>query len=158
MARLNNLVEQGLSTAYISVCQLISLIYTKNKVRNQKRLVLVLVIILAIAIYFYRQRPAPAPAASDFNRNPAQLVFSKHARCRMDCRKIDESEVREILQLGTINAQKSEPAGRPDPKYALEGRTHDGQDVRIVFAAPSATKLVVVTVIDLDTDWTCHCE
>lgn len=74
----------------------------------------------------------------------------------MACRKIDETEVAEILQKGRINYRKSEPAGRPDPKYAFEGRTHDGQNVRIVFAR-SKRGLVVVTVIDLDTDWQCNC-
>jgi len=86
-----------------------------------------------------------------------KLILTKHARCRMGCRHIDESEVREILEKGTINERKSEPAARPDPKYALEGRTHDGQQVRIIFA-PTDRGMVVVTVIDLDTDWSCDCK
>src|SRR4051812_17049358 len=61
------------------------------------------------------------------DRHPGHLIYTKHARCRMDCRHIDESEVTEILEKGRINYRKSEPAGRPDPKYALEGTTHDGQ-------------------------------
>lgn len=91
------------------------------------------------------------------DRHPGQLIYTKHARCRMDCRHIDESEVQEILQKGRINYRKSEPAGRPDPKYALEGTTHDGQSVRIVFA-PAKRGMVVITVIDLDTEWTCNCK
>ncbi|MFT3822740.1 MAG: DUF4258 domain-containing protein [Chitinophagaceae bacterium] len=75
----------------------------------------------------------------------------------MECRHIDESEVEEIIRDGRINQSKSEPDSRPDPKFALEGVTHDGQHVRVVIAkAPNST--VVVTVIDLDTDWTCHCD
>lgn len=93
-----------------------------------------------------------------FDRNrPGQLIFTKHARCRMGCRHIDADEVREILQNGRINERKSEPAARPDPKYALEGRTRDGQEVRIIFA-PSDRGMVVITVIDLDTDWPCDCK
>jgi acetylornithine deacetylase/succinyl-diaminopimelate desuccinylase-like protein len=99
----------------------------------------------------------PRSEADVINRDPASLVYTKHARCRMDCRHIDESEVQEILQKGRINYRKSEPAGRPDPKYAVEGTTHDGQSVRIVFA-PAKRGTVVITVIDLDTDWTCHCK
>ena len=99
------------------------------------------------------------PASDAIDRHPGRLVYSKHARCRMNCRHIDESEVAEILQQGRINYRKSEPAGRPDPKYALEGTTHDGQHVRIVFAMPrEGQKVVVVTVIDLDTEWTCDCK
>jgi hypothetical protein len=92
-----------------------------------------------------------------FNRRVSKLIYTKHARCRMACRHIDESEVKEILEQGTINDQKSEPAGRPDPKYALEGRTHDGQQVRIIFA-PADRGMVVITVIDLGSDWTCNCK
>jgi len=99
-----------------------------------------------------------AEAASDvINRHPDHLIYTKHARCRMDCRHIDEAEVQEILQQGRINYRKSEPAGRPDPKYALEGTTHDGQQVRIVFA-PAKRGMVVITVIDLGTEWSCDCK
>ena len=98
----------------------------------------------------------PTATTDPIVRDPATLIYSKHARCRMDCRHIDESEVAEILQKGRVNYAKSEPAGRPDPKYALEGTTRDGQNVRIVFAA-SKRGTVVVTVIDLDRDWHCNC-
>jgi hypothetical protein len=97
-------------------------------------------------------------AASDvINRQPDRLIYTKHARCRMDCRHIDEAEVQEILQQGRINYRKSEPAGQPDPKYALEGTTRDGQQVRIVFA-PAKRGMVVITVIDLGTEWSCDCK
>ncbi len=91
------------------------------------------------------------------NRHPGHLIYTKHARCRMNCRHIDESEVTEILEKGRINYRKSEPAGRPDPKYALEGTTHDGQQVRIIFA-PAKRGMVVITVIDLGSEWTCDCK
>lgn len=91
-----------------------------------------------------------------FNRNTSQLIFSKHAKCRMDCRKIDESEVREILKNGTINRKKIQ-ADKRGMTYPVEGYTHDKQHVRIVFA-PKGDALVVVTVIDLDTEWKCDCK
>ena len=110
----------------------------------------------------YRENPPPPPDASAagdevIDRHPGKLIYTKHARCRMDCRHIDEAEVAEILAKGRINYRKSEPAGRPDPKYALEGRTHDGQEVRIIFA-PAKRGMVVITVIDLDTEWSCNCK
>lgn len=109
-----------------------------------------------------RRDPAKPPSdepnrPEGFNRRTEKLVFTKHARCRMGCRHIDEAEVRDILLNGRINDRKSEPAARPDPKYALEGKTRDGQEVRIIFA-PSDRGMVVITVIDLDTDWPCDCK
>jgi len=90
-----------------------------------------------------------------FNRNITHLIFSKHAKCRMDCRNIDESEVREILKNGKINRQKIQ-ADKRGMTYPVEGFTHDKQHVRIVFA-PKDDALIVVTVIDLDTEWKCDC-
>jgi hypothetical protein len=81
------------------------------------------------------------------------LNYSRHAKCRMECRKIDESEVKEILQKGEINFNK-EQDGEKGVTYPLEGVTHDGQRVRIVFA-PHENDVTVVTCIDLDTDWPC---
>ena len=89
------------------------------------------------------------------NRNIKNIVYSKHARCRMNCRFIDESEVKEILQDGVLNEDKIEVSNK-GKSYPLEGRTHDGQRVRIVFA-PQGEKLVVVTVIDLEKDYKCDC-
>ena len=91
-----------------------------------------------------------------FNRNATHIIFSKHAKCRMDCRKIDESEVKEILKSGTINHKKIQNDKR-GKTYPVEGFTHDKQHVRIVFA-PKDDGLVVVTVIDMDTEWKCDCK
>ena len=102
--------------------------------------------------------PDNGSSGSDpIDRHPGKLIFTKHARCRMGCRHIDEAEVQEILEKGRINYRKSEPAGYPDPKYALEGATHDGQQVRIIFA-PAKRGMVVITVIDLGTEWSCNCK
>lgn len=91
----------------------------------------------------------------DLDRTITHIIYSKHARCRMDCRHIDESEVKEILASGTINYNKIEEDVK-GKTYPLEGITHDKQHVRIVFA-PHQNELVVVTVIDLDTEWQCNC-
>ena len=96
-----------------------------------------------------------AVGTDSFNRAITNLVFSKHARCRMECRHIDESEVKEILKEGVINYDKVEEDAK-GKTYPLEGFTHDKQHVRIVFA-PHVNELVVVTVIDLDTSWQCNC-
>jgi hypothetical protein len=98
-----------------------------------------------------------AEEVEGFNRNINNLVFSKHAKCRMDCRKIDESEVREILKSGKINYKKIQSDKR-GKTYPVEGYTHDKQHVRIVFAPKGDDALVVVTVIDLETEWKCDCK
>lgn len=105
--------------------------------------------------------PGPSdPAARDDRgliREPSNLIYTRHARCRMGCRHIDGDEIREVLRNGTINWQKSDLRGDPDPKYAVEGETHDGQQVRLIIAQ-SLRGSVVVTVIDLGEEWKCDCK
>jgi hypothetical protein len=74
----------------------------------------------------------------------------------MECRKISQAEVEEIMKDGKINYNKSNMNARPCPSYAVEGVTRDDQFVRIVFGQCDM-KTKVITVIDLNTDWTCHC-
>lgn len=127
-------------------------------------LFLLVMVILVIALKQCKgNSPIPKPTnpittSRGLNRNPAHINYSNHAKCRMACRHIDQSEVMEILHDGKINYAKSELQGDDcHKKYAVEGTTHDRQKVRIIFA-PCALEITVVTVIDLGKDWPCHCD
>ena len=86
-----------------------------------------------------------------------RLEYSKHATCRMACRNISESEVKEILQYGEVNYSKSQVHDKPCASYALEGKSSDGQQLRIVFAAcDSVTKVITAIDLGLEKD-TCSC-
>ena len=101
-------------------------------------------------------QPKTSVASSwPFDRN-AVLIYTKHARCRMDCRHITSKEIHEILDEGSINYSKSQPNGHPDPKYAVEGYTQEQQHLRII-VAPEDQKLIIITCIELGTEWECHC-
>lgn len=91
-----------------------------------------------------------------FDRRVSYLEYSEHAKCRMQCRKISQKEVEEIMKDGKINYNKSDIQNARCPRYAVEGVTSDNQRVRIVYAQCNE-KTVVVTVIDLETDYECHC-
>ena len=91
-----------------------------------------------------------------FDRRTSFLEYSNHAKCRMQCRKISQAEVEEIMLDGKINYNKSDIKNARCPRYAVEGITKDDQRVRIVYAQCN-DKTEVVTVIDLETDWSCSC-
>jgi Domain of unknown function (DUF4258) len=91
-----------------------------------------------------------------FDRRISYIEYSNHARCRMDCRHIIQTEVQDIMKQGKINYNKSDLKNARCPRYALEGITKDNQRVRIIFAQCNE-KTEVVTVIDLDTEWSCSC-
>ncbi|HVI45679.1 MAG TPA: DUF4258 domain-containing protein [Chitinophaga sp.] len=101
--------------------------------------------------------PASDPANGPLNRH-ARLTYTKHAICRMECRHVTETEVQEILAEGAINPAKSNPEDHPCPTYALEGYSHEGQHLRIVFAPCDDNSAKVITCIDLDKDWSCYCD
>ena len=104
--------------------------------------------------------PVIIPSEKDeeaLNRNVHTIIYSKHARCRMACRNIDESEVKEILAGGQLNTSKIQEDER-GKTYPLEGETHDKQHVRIVFAPKGNDTVEVVTCIDMDTEWPCDCK
>jgi uncharacterized DUF497 family protein len=102
--------------------------------------------------------PATNPTNRDkgFDRRTALLEYSNHAKCRMQCRKISQAEVEEIMRDGKINYTKSDLQNVRCPRYAVEGETNDNQRVRIVYAQCNEST-TVVTVIDLETDFKCSC-
>ena len=91
-----------------------------------------------------------------FDRRVSYLQYSNHAKCRMQCRHITETEVEEAMRDGKINYNKSDLQNARCPRYAVEEITKDNQRVRVVFAQCN-NYTEVVTVIDLDTEWTCDC-
>ena len=96
--------------------------------------------------------------AEGLNRNPAHVAYSKHARCRMQCRHIYENEVVEILHEGAINYSKSQlNTDACHNRYAVEGYSKDNQHLRIIFAS-CGNDITVITCIDLDNDWWCDCQ
>lgn len=135
------------------------------------RILTVVVIIAAIGILIWRAKNndgpggnTPTNTASDqkvnrnhgFDRRTSFLEYTRHARCRMECREITESEVQYIMQNGSINYRKSNVKANPCPVYALEGYTEGNQHVRIVYGQCD-NKTKVITCIDLDKEWQCHC-
>jgi hypothetical protein len=142
---------------------------------NRKSLPLLLIAVLAAILFFVKRCTASNNGKSEkqvtkngdsldpnvnrnrgFDRRVSFIEYTEHAKCRMKCRKVSQSEVEEIMRGGKINYAKSEVKAKPCPTYALEGLTHDNQRVRIVFAQCDF-KTKVVTTIDLDTDWECYC-
>ena len=137
---------------------------------NRKWIPYLIILILAIILFFVKRnhpedktRPKHTTDKKDninrnrgFDRRVSYIEYTEHAKCRMQCRKITQAEVEEIMKEGKINYAKSDVNDHPCPTYALEGVTQDNQRVRIVFAQCDF-KTKVITSIDLDTDWECHC-
>ena len=125
------------------------------------RLLILAIIILSFFVsrtFFQKEDEVKIPPASTgLNRNISTLIFTAHAKCRMDCRDITKEEVKEILHKGDINYTRSNLKDERGPTYALEGYSTGKQHLRIIFA-PKKNELVVVTCIDIDKEWQCDCK
>jgi hypothetical protein len=126
-------------------------------------LILLLVVALVLKRCSKTQTKTNPPASEvreqrGLNRNPSHINYSKHAKCRMDCRHIDESEVKDMIAKGTINYKKSD-LQKDDchKRYAVEGYSKDNQHLRII-VVPCADEVTIVTCIDIGAEWECHCE
>jgi len=125
---------------------------------------ILLVIVFAIVfILIARKTPrqeqpkqTPSQSGQTVIAPDAPLQYTRHARCRMDCRGISEAEVREVLREGHINYQKSDLKDKPCATYAIEDRVAEGQDLRIVFGLCEQS-VKVITCIDLSEEHDCHC-
>jgi len=114
---------------------------------------IIVLVLLFIFIYKRWQEPLRKEA---FDRTPAQLYYTKHALCRMDCRQISRKDIGEIMRKGIINFNKSNRRERPCPTFALQGQTSDGEKIRVIFAqCNDETK--VITCYNLEEDFECDC-
>lgn len=93
-----------------------------------------------------------------FQTSNKSYIITRHAQCRMDCRKISKQDIDDILAQKKVNKRKSDPRGRPCPTTALEGfASKDKQHIRVI-TAHCKDSLKIVTVIDLDRKYSCHCD
>ena len=95
------------------------------------------------------------PLIEALHSNP--IRYSKHAECRMDCRTISAREVTALITEGRINPAKSDLKDKPCPTLAVEGRTDDGQEIRVIYAV-CESQTTVVTAIDLQNEYSCTCK
>lgn len=125
---------------------------------KKKTLNSIVVIIIAVLGYFFADNKPETSPKSEIVVRDSRISLTKHARCRMDCRKIDMSEVKLALDQGKINHQKSEPRKKPCPVYAREVFSKkDKQKIRVV-SADCKDESTIITVIDLTTDHHCFCK
>ena len=136
--------------------------------KKQTKFILLLIAAVVIGVFLFRNiyptarnndnQPSQGnkKEAAELNRNVHNLILTKHAMCRMECRDITEEEIKEILREGDINYAKSNLNDKRGVTYALEGYSDDRQHLRIIFA-PEKDRLVIVTCIDLNKEWQCDC-
>lgn len=126
--------------------------------RQNKRLLVMVFVALVYFIYNqYNKSTSTTVSSTEVLHDFDKLIYTKHALCRMDCREVRKDEIRQILAMSKINKNKSDYSDKPCPTLAYEGVSDDGQHLRIIIAkCDNVSK--VVTAIDLDNEYFCHCD
>ncbi len=124
--------------------------------KNKRKWYPVVLIVLLLVLFYLRKPEKENSSGTDY-RNTSNLIYTRHAKCRMECRHIDAGEVKEVIEDGQLNESKSGPGKNNDETYALEGWSTDNQHIRVV-VTPESDGLLVITVIDLGKDWPCDCD
>jgi hypothetical protein len=136
---------------------------------NKKSWPLILIIALALVIVLVKRFRTPAGGIDSrtgntykksrdrgFDRAVSYLVYTNHAKCRMDCRHISQNDIKEIMRTGEINYRKSNVDETPCPVYAVQGYTTEHEHLRVIFGqCDQSTK--VITCYNLDEEPECHC-
>jgi hypothetical protein len=123
--------------------------------KNKNATLSIFLVILLLLIFVLKRWKEPV-AREAFNRHPSHLLYTKHALCRMGCRHISEEEIKEIMDKGIINFNKSNKGDRPCPTFAMQGHTTSGENIRVIFAqCKGETK--VITCYNLSEEFSCNC-
>lgn len=113
------------------------------------------IIIILLLFFFLKRYHEPRPKEI-FDRNPVQLTFTRHARCRMQCRQIDSAEIREVMAKGIILLNRSNRQARPCPEIAVQARTATNEYIRVIFAQ-CRQETRVITCYNLEVNYPCDC-
>lgn len=123
---------------------------------KKSRVFISVFLLLLVFVAFIIRRWNEPKQREAFDRHPAQLYYTRHALCRMDCRHISKEEITEIVDHGAINFNKSNRRATPCPTFALQGRTASGENIRVIFAqCDGQTK--VITCYNLEEEFSCNC-
>jgi hypothetical protein len=88
----------------------------------------------------------------------SEIIYSPHAKCMMECRKISEQDVQKVLKEGDVNFQESNVHDTPCPSYAIEGSSTGNKLIRIVVTTvDSISEIETAMELNLEKD-TCLCK
>ena len=97
-------------------------IFDRRQLTRQLGLLAVLAILYLGGIWLRQEQASPnqqeaIPLLELLASRP--LVITRHGQCRMDCREISLTEIRQALTDGHLNTEKSEPDNQPCPTWAV---------------------------------------
>ncbi|RYZ19836.1 MAG: DUF4258 domain-containing protein [Chitinophagaceae bacterium] len=121
-----------------------------------RNLIAILFLLLLVFGYFLKKRWHEPASREVLERHPAAIYYTRHARCRMDCRRISEADIRTVIERGVVNLAKSDPRDRPCPTLAVQGETLRGESIRVIVAQCSG-QTRVITCYNLHKEFECHC-
>jgi hypothetical protein len=116
---------------------------------------------LMVSVLFKGRSGCKMPGTVKMEELQSQdIELTRHVKCRMKCRSITTADIARVLVHGSIDYGKSNVQDKPCGTYAVEGKTKEGKELRIIVAdCDTISKLV--TAIDLGVEKEeekCGCE
>lgn len=90
----------------------------------------------------------------------SNIIYTKHALCRMECRNISKEDILEVLRNGELNHSKTTSNDSQCPTYAIEAKTKSYNKVLAIFAiCDDVSKLVTTYPVRVEDPDSCKkCE
>lgn len=113
-------------------------------------IVLLIIVVAIIKWRFYDHHQKEL-----FNRHTT-IIYTDYALCVMQCRNITKNDINFLMQHGVINLSRSNNKNTSCPTYALQGYTHKGDYLRVLFEQ-CFSKTLLLTCYNLKKETVCNC-
>ena len=120
-----------------------------------RNVVITLLLVVALLLLAVLRRWREPRVREPFNRS-ANTAYSAYAICQLQCKGIDRTLVKEVMQKGMVIYNKSNPRRWPCPTYVVQSRTKSGRYLRVVFEQCDK-KTTILAVDDVEQIDSCNC-
>ena len=114
---------------------------------------------LLVVSFIYKGKGCQLPGSAKLEELAWQKAeYTDHARCRMKCNNVTESEVQQVFKSGKVNYDKSDVHNKPYPTYTVEGPTATGKKLRILVAdVDTVSRIMTAMDVKMEND-SCDCK
>lgn len=85
-----------------------------------------------------------------------RLYYSRTANCKMECMKVTEEDIRQVLKEGEASIPKAKDSTSTEIIFSIEGDTKTNQRIKVL-VTPKGSALFVITVNPFGEKIECDC-
>jgi hypothetical protein len=110
--------------------------------------------------FLFRGRTFPAwtpegRVLESLQEHPVKI--SNEARCLLDCNKISDQDILQLIADGDVLFSQSDIRGKEVPEYVVEGKGTSGKTYKMKFRSEYLSTLLITIIPTPDASSTCDC-